>query len=306
MILAALVAATWMGFAGARAKAEATRTLTSLETTRTALTAELRKAEARRTAAEAERSRAEAAATAARQQAEAAQQAAAKAADARSAAARQLQSGGQQATDWRTLVIRDPKLQALFLDAIRAETTDRYRMLYAQYKLSPEQIARFDGATVKMQETEMDLYGVMQSADPETRDSAKTIGRKAQEEYFGVVREMFGADGPQVLREYQRAGMARQMVAEYAGSAALAGAPIDAEQAQKITQLVASASPAYQKGGYADARAVDWTALEPQLNEILTPAQASAFRSARSNSEILSTLTKALQAEGLSIKQSGN
>jgi hypothetical protein len=306
VVLAALVAAIWIGIAGERAKAQAARTLASLETTRTALTADLRKAEARRTAAEAERSRAKAAAASVRQQAEAAQQAAAREAADRSAPARQPQSGGQQATDWRAVVIRDPKLQSLFLDALRAETADRYRMLYAQYKLTPEQIVRFEAATVKMQETEMDLYGVMQSADAETRKTARTVAAKAQQEYFEVVRELLGSDGPQVLRDYMRASGVRQVVAGFAVGAALAGVPINAEQAQRITQLAASASPAYQKGGYADARAVDWVALEPQFNQILTPAQAAAFQNALGTPAILNTLTKALQAEGLSIKQSGN
>ncbi len=304
--LAAVVAlcagGLWLARTSAQEHADNLRTIAALEKSRAGLESRLKAAEARRTAADEARD----AALAALESAKAAEKKAATSAAARAQQPKEAarNSGSGSANDWRAVVINNPKLESLFLESTRDRIRSDYGLLFTRCSLSPEQIERFVGATARMQEAELDIFAVSQ-ADPEKRDSLRKLAQGAQEEYNVVLRELFGADGQKVVRDFNRLGAARTVVNELGGVAALAGTPLTVAQAQQLCDVVASATPAYASGGYADVRSVNWPDVDARAAQILTPAQFEVYRRGlRGTAQIQEAIAAALKAEGRTLQPS--
>ena len=129
---------------------------------------------------------------------------------------------------------------------------------------------------------------------------------QAEAQYQASQQELLGAQAYAQLRDYDRALPAQSAVSALAGNAVLAGVPLTERQAEQLTEVVASTSGDYQKGGVASAASIDWDAVDAQAPSILSATQLNVLktmatpRDGRFWNQFDSLRTKALQAEAVS------
>jgi hypothetical protein len=219
---------------------------------------------------------------------------------------------------WADRVLaKDPKLQALYLASERASLQQRYGAFWQQLGLSAEQIGRF--GAIMMEETErmLDLTATAQSQGLDGLDpSITTLRRQAEDQLAAAQLELLGDSGYGQLHEFERAMPMHGFVDAFAGSVAIAGAPIGAAEAGQLTQIMANTNPGYQAGGTADdptvhsfdepimaqtpvSEAVDPDAVLVQARSVLSEEQYAAFAAQiERNHDVIQVFNALLQAPG--------
>lgn len=94
--------------------------------------------------------------------------------------------------------------------------------------------------------------------------------RKAMTERFGEARE-------KTFFEFLRKMDSREFADGLAMRVAFTD-PLTPEQAERVTQIVAEATPGYVAGKFADNKNVDWTAVDRQLPGVLSAQQFAAWK----------------------------
>lgn len=209
----------------------------------------------------------------------------------------------------RELLIRDPRLQALWLNAGRVRLAREYGPFYAAQRLSAAQIERLQAAIVSRQEQLMDLAGAADAQGPESRSAAATLEKRVRAEYNATARDILGPDGFQQLKDYERTQQVRVLVGRLAGAAAVAGAPLTPAQAEELTRAVANTTARYAGGGPAELSTIDWQEADARAQRLLAPAQFALFRSGmRMELQLDLAIARALEAEraGRSSSQAGS
>ena len=187
----------------------------------------------------------------------------------------------------------DPELQVLRFKERREEMARSYGPLFTGLKLTRAEKDRLLDASIAFETTELDLRAIGENGDGIS--NAATIANlktKAKAELQAAELAVLGPDGLQELKNYDRSLPARDLVAKFAGGAALAGIAVTPEQASALTQAIADTSPAYQAGKKVEGDAfkssdrtlalvssnlIDWKAVDSRVRGILSPEQMKLF-----------------------------
>jgi hypothetical protein len=177
------------------------------------------------------------------------------------------------------LIERDPALQVLMLASRRVSLATIYGPLFRALNLTPAQSEKFCDVVARSLEQAQDLVAVMRAQGLSPTDPAVIkLRQQAESELRAAQSELLGADGYAALQNYERVRDARSVVERFAGAAALADAALSAQQAERLIATIAGADQAYQAGGKADPRKIDWTVVDARAAEVLSPAQLALFR----------------------------
>jgi hypothetical protein len=209
--------------------------------------------------------------------------------------------------------VKDPKVQLIELAAARARGASSYGWFFRKAGLTPAQIEKFQDNLAARDEQDLDLDSLLRTrpaaasaGSPEIQATVTQLRSQAEAQYQASQQELLGAQAYAQLRDYDRALPAQSAVSALAGNAVLAGVPLTERQAEQLTEVVASTSGDYQKGGVASAASIDWDAVDAQAPSILSATQLNVLktmatpRDGRFWNQFDSLRTKALQAEAVS------
>jgi hypothetical protein len=183
--------------------------------------------------------------------------------------------------DWLTRMKTDPKMQALDLAGDRAMLTAEYAAFYRAHHLSPDQVAKFEEVMARMQGRQMDIDAVV--ATEHLRPDDPAIGKlrsDATKEYAEAMRDLLGPDWASACEGYDRTLNVRGAVCGLQGVAINAGVPFTPDQAERLTQVLAEASPSYRTGHWARAGEVDWDKVAEAASEFLSADQIAVIKTA--------------------------
>lgn len=188
-------------------------------------------------------------------------------------------ASGRTITD---IISNDPKAEVLMLRWQRAVVALEFGPFFRTRGISPEQIRKFEDNWVKRAERDIDLRAAEKLQDETGRKAMAALRQQSKDEYEAAQAELLGPENYQRLEEYNRTEVVRNVVVlGLAGSAALEGIPLSAQQGDQLWRaaLAAAAPDASAKAGEQLVRAIDWEALDAQARQILTPAQFALFQS---------------------------
>ena len=197
----------------------------------------------------------------------------------------------------RDLLLRDPKLQTLWLNSLHGGIARSYALFFATSGVAPSQVQRLEAAMIRREEQLMDLAGAAQTQGQDARAAITTLRDQARADYEAAIHEVLSDDGVRQLREYEKTASARVLVGSMAGMAALEEAPLTLAQGEQLTKLV---DTAIQQEAVARANGNDsfsWEAADRQAREFLTPTQLELFQRSRVDPQLMSAINHALQSE---------
>ena len=213
------------------------------------------------------------------------------------------------------LIANDPTLEVYELRRQRAAVGQDYGYFFQKLGLSPEQIARFTDNQLKYVERWTDLSAVARAQDAAGRQTVVTLQARSKEEHEAAQVALLGAEAFGQLQEHERTTPVRNVIVRgLAGVAALEGIPVTPEQGDRLflAALAASGSDAKAKGEQIVAM-INWSALDAQAQQILTPAQFALFKkvappsgfSSRWKFELDAAIRRAKAADGATVKSRG-
>jgi hypothetical protein len=163
-------------------------------------------------------------------------------------------------------------------NTIRAWLGLRNSHIYAKLGLNAEEIRTFE-------EQETDHWLRMEDIVATAR--AKALGptdpvivalQKEETIRHGKMQwAMLGEEGFKAFREYHRTLPARSLANALAGNV-LYSDPLSAQQGEQLTQILASNSASYSKGGPVKAADINVTTALNQIQTVLSPEQFSVFK----------------------------
>jgi hypothetical protein len=180
--------------------------------------------------------------------------------------------------DPRLLLKTDPQMQVLNLAWNRAEMAAEYGPLFRALGLTTEQVARFEDLKLQMMASGIDIAAAAQAQHLAEDDPAiKKMRSDSGRQYMLDVRALLGPGGAKAMVEFERTIPVRNFVAQLQSSATLAGTPLTAEQAERLTMTAAQLSQDYRNGQWASMADMDWNALSASAQTFLTPQQADSL-----------------------------
>jgi hypothetical protein len=175
---------------------------------------------------------------------------------------------------------KDPKQQIHRLAARRLALAAIYGPLFRSLGLSSVQSEKFLDLTLKGEEQQMDLSAIMRSQGLSEDDAVVAkLQKESDAELQGALRELLGEAGYRQAQDYGRTSVVRELVSGLAGAAAVAGVPINAQQAEQLTYLLANASSRYRSGGPAEVAEIEWDKIDTPARAILSESQLTLFKS---------------------------
>ena len=180
----------------------------------------------------------------------------------------------------RTKVVApNPRVLALYLSGYRARLTNTYEALYQGLGLTTAQIAEFENLLTAHQEMLADIRAVA-LADGLT-DSSQEVAALWQEEadsFRAAQITLLGDAGFQQLQQANRIGPIRGFADTIERNTGFPPEPLTGAQAQQLTAVLASSCSSYQSGGPVDLSTIDWDAVLPQAQGILSATQFEGLK----------------------------
>jgi hypothetical protein len=179
----------------------------------------------------------------------------------------------------REALLHDPQFQNLQLAVTHEKLTATYQPLFDRLKLSPEQSAQALANFRKRDEQAMDLAAIEETQHLAPNDPVLAkLKQQAADEFRTAQIAALGDAGWKEFEGYERAVPVREFVNELAGAMTIAGAGLDAAQAEALTTVFAETNAAYLAGGTANRNRQDWDQALVAAKGVLTPAQFALFR----------------------------
>jgi hypothetical protein len=179
----------------------------------------------------------------------------------------------------RDALLHDPQFQNLQLAVTHEKLTATYQPLFDRLKLSPEQSAQALANFRKRGEQAMDLGAIEETQHLAPNDPVLAkLKQQATDEFRTAQIAALGEAGWKEFESYERAVPLREFVNELAGAMTIAGAGLDAAQAEALTAVFAETNAAYRAGETANRNRQDWDQALVAAKGVLTPAQFALFR----------------------------
>lgn len=176
------------------------------------------------------------------------------------------------------VLANDPKLQLMARASQRAQFETTYGPLFRTLQLSLAQIAALGEAQTKSDEQQQDLRAIVRERKLRPDDpSVAKLMQQATDELRAAQVAILGEPGYQQLQRYEHTLPARTIIERFAGAMAVADRPLTAQQAEDLTQMIATAS-ASSSGRRIDPATIDWTVVDQQARSVLSPEQFALFQ----------------------------
>jgi hypothetical protein len=191
------------------------------------------------------------------------------------------------------LVARNPQLKRQEAEYLRANFVLRDGPLLQKLKFSPEQIRMYYELSLECFSPE-----VVRQLQSESDNRGATKSPRGEAQAKAELKELLGSEGTQQLREFNRSATIRnQLIGALGGELAATGAPLSADQGDKLTQIFANASSAYQRGRFATLDTIDWDAALAQAPSVLSRVQLDALNAAIVRRRLVNKLSDAVRAD---------
>ena len=160
----------------------------------------------------------------------------------------------------------------------RAHLVAQYAPFYYRTGLNNEQIDRLETMLTDHWQSTADIAAIAEEKKLKDEDSALADLRKSTDQTLNNAKiELLGEAGFQCLQDYERTLPARDFTAAVTENLYFTDAPLNADQAEKLTQMLADNSRSYQEGKKVDVTETDWGKVLEQMPSILSPKQRTAF-----------------------------
>jgi hypothetical protein len=219
-------------------------------------------------------------------------------------------AAGPRAASPLRVLMGDARLQLLYFAAHRANLPSTYGPLFRSLKLSPDQMRQLEDRIMQRDEQFFDIVSAVPDAiqgasygggglfnrnpflitshsedgdplQPSTPDgqAAAELLRQNDAAFQEAATALLGPAGYQQILQYERTLPVRDAVDGLGNNLAASQAPLTPEQADQLTQALASASSPYQNGGVARAgNFIDWDESVAQAAQILSPPQLATLQ----------------------------
>lgn len=202
------------------------------------------------------------------------------------AKAREAELAAKQPARPRTqseMISKNPKAEMLMLRWQGEAAIAEYGSFLRSHGITAEQVRRFKENWVRHSEQDIDLSAVARMENGLGEKELSALQNQAKAAYEAAEAEILGADVYRELKEYERTTVVARnvLVLGFAGSAALEGIPLTAQQGQQLAQAaVGAADPtsANDSSGEKLLTTIDWNALDLRARQILTPAQYVLYK----------------------------
>jgi hypothetical protein len=180
-------------------------------------------------------------------------------------AAGAMASGASPRAD-RSLLRSDPVARQAFADWFKALTELRFGPLFLTLGLSSEKINALEELMMQR-----DIYtsGTVLTLRPES---------VTPDQVTQSMRDLLGEEGFQQIASYGSTSLVRLVTDGLAGNLYNSPEPLSPEQADELTQILANSSPPGQAGRTPRPADINWDAVLPQAEGILSPAQFAVLK----------------------------
>lgn len=170
-------------------------------------------------------------------------------------------------------IFADPEYQRLVLRRSLARHRQQFQRLYRQLGLSPAQIERFEEVMAIQDQANLDATVLKeQGRDPQV------VYRQSGAEWSGEMKALLGDSGFAQLEDYLRTMPVRAFVDSLAGHAAAIGEPLAPAQADRLAEAALANDATYRSGKGTDPGTVNWAAVWPAAEKILSAGQLATFQ----------------------------
>lgn len=183
-------------------------------------------------------------------------------------------------TSQSDLIADDPAAEVKMLRWQRAVVALEYGPFFRQHGISQEQIDQFQDNWVKRAEADIDLRAAAKRQDSDGAATVAALQAQSKAENEQATRALLGPETYEQLKEYERTLPVRNiLVYGLAGTAAVEGVPLSAQQGEQLWQAALEAAGNDRKAnGEALLNSMNWTALDARAQQILTPQQFALFK----------------------------
>jgi hypothetical protein len=210
-------------------------------------------------------------------------------------------TGHGAAVPLRVRMMDDPRVRALTEELKRAELAANYEYFFTSRKI--DNVARGKlidallGYEIEQENIRIERMAGPKSGSLTTVEAQSNAGRRGQAKAALLAAEtaVFDAEGIAHWRQFERALPARLSVARFAGGATLLGMPLNAEDSERLTDLIAQACTPYVAGGKVELPAVDWSAVDAAAGKFLSAEQMEIFRATDLSLRWINAQSAALQ-----------
>lgn len=176
------------------------------------------------------------------------------------------------------LVYSHPKLLALYVRGLKLYLNQMYGSVFAQLRLSKDQIDRIEGLIIQNMEDHLDLNSTAQKLglandDPALADQRRQIDDQLKTGEQGVLGSAYPA-----FSAASRMQAVRGSVNQLEYMTLYSGAPLTSDESTRLVQVLANSSGAYVAGKDASVGTVNWDTAVSQASSFLAPSQMTALR----------------------------
>lgn len=204
-------------------------------------------------------------------------------------------------------LMADPKLQAEYFKARRANLPFLYGPLFATLGLSMNQKRQLEEVIMRREEMFFDTVATVPAAlnarnwygggsafqrqnfllsavsdplattTPETR-AAATLLQQNEAEFRHTASTLIGSERLQQLLQYERTLPIRDTVDALGATLVQVGEPLTVPQSNQLTQILAGTIPGFIDGARVRPDRIDWEQALSRAAEVLSPSQLAAMR----------------------------
>jgi hypothetical protein len=188
--------------------------------------------------------------------------------------------------------IAEARLRASFPKGIDTPEEERRRVrilsawltlknatLYRKFGFSPDQITKFESLAVTHFLRMQDIRAAAQAENIPYKDPAIVeMVKDENQQYQQYETVALGTSLSQAVQQFQRMAAIRAMTSSLAGDTYYSNTPLNADQADQITQILANNSAAYQKGNNASVSDIDMPTALTQAQGVLSDTQLAALK----------------------------
>jgi len=227
------------------------------------------------------------------------------------------------------VLMRDAKLQLAYFAARRANLPSTYGPFVRSLKLSADQARSLEDRIMERDEQAFDILSSVPDAihstyyggtDPflhtpfliasNSEDGKPVEGTPDGQAAAALLQQndasfqqaataLLGPAGYEQLQQYERQLPVRDAVDSLGNSVAATATPMNAEQAEQLTQILANASRTYQRGGVArPGEQINWDQAMPQAARILSPEQLAVLQAQIAPTQSMTQLRNAVRDAG--------
>jgi hypothetical protein len=161
----------------------------------------------------------------------------------------------------------------------RSQLVAAYAPFYSGLGLTELQVDAFEALLTEHWHKESDIDAVAKRQHLEKDDPILKSLRDQESAAFAQGKAaLLGADGVAKLADYERTLPVRALPAQLAARLYYIDASLTRRQAEDLTELLAHHSAPYREGKAADLEQIDWDAVLPLAQAMLSPPQFAALQ----------------------------